>query len=173
MNLAVRSFLLGILATLVVSIGVGAAVIYSGYAPVNADAKPPAIERRLAMTALHKAVDRLASQGAAPLPATDATLSEGAHLYASNCAVCHGTPDGKQSNIAAGLYQTPPQFAKHHVDDDQVGETYWKIRHGIRFTGMPQYGSTLNDHQIWAIALFLKICQIYRPCEKSMGNDGY
>ena len=41
-------------------------------------------------------------------------------------------------------------------DDDPAGETYWKIEHGIRFTGMPSYAGTLGEEQIWHIAYFLK-----------------
>ena len=52
-------------------------------------------------------------------------------------------------------YQHAPQFAKHDVMDDPIGVTYWKITHGIRFTGMPAFDSTLTATQRWAIASFL------------------
>jgi mono/diheme cytochrome c family protein len=42
------------------------------------------------------------------------------------------------------------------VDDDPTGETYWKIEHGIRFTGMPSFKGTLTEEQIWQIAYVLK-----------------
>jgi hypothetical protein len=41
------------------------------------------------------------------------------------------------------------------VEDDEPGETYWKVRHGIRFTGMPAYGNALTDTQLWQVTLFL------------------
>jgi mono/diheme cytochrome c family protein len=31
-----------------------------------------------------------------------------------------------------------------------------KIKHGIRWTGMPSWKWTLTDQQIWSLALFLK-----------------
>jgi len=34
--------------------------------------------------------------------------------------------------------------------------TYWKITHGIRFTGMPSFSSTLSSDQRWAVASFLR-----------------
>ena len=76
-------------------------------------------------------------------------------LYADNCMVCHGASDGEASNIAAGLYQRAPQFGKHGEDDPE-GETYWKIDHGIRLTGMPSFGKSLTQTQIWQVATFLK-----------------
>ena len=54
------------------------------------------------------------------------------------------------------MYQKPPQFASEGVEDDPEGKSFWKIQHGIRLTGMPSFVSTLNDRQIWTIALFLK-----------------
>ena len=42
------------------------------------------------------------------------------------------------------------------MTDDEEGETYWKIFHGIRMTGMPSYRATMTETEIWQIALFLK-----------------
>jgi len=56
----------------------------------------------------------------------------------------------------SGLYQKPPQLATNGVEDDPEGYSFWKIKHGIRLTGMPSFGYTLSDQQIWTLALFLK-----------------
>lgn len=58
--------------------------------------------------------------------------------------------------MAHGLYQKPPQLAKDGVEDDREGVTFWKLKHGIRLTGMPSFGSDLSDEQLWKLALFLK-----------------
>ena len=39
---------------------------------------------------------------------------------------------------------------------DTHHSSYWKIKHGIRLTGMPSWGKSLTDEQIWTLALFLK-----------------
>ncbi len=82
----------------------------------------------------------------------------GIHLFAQNCAVFHGSVKGTASTspIAKGLYQKPPQLATDGVEDDLEGYSFWKIKHGIRLTGMPSFGSSLSDQQIWSLALFLK-----------------
>lgn len=73
-------------------------------------------------------------------------------------AVCHGSAQGdaSASPIAKGLFQKPPQLATEGVEDDAQGESFWKIKHGIRLTGMPAFGPSLTDPQIWTLALFLK-----------------
>jgi mono/diheme cytochrome c family protein len=90
---------------------------------------------------------------------TDDNLVEGVKIYGEHCAICHGTAAtvaATASPIAKGLYPRPPQLAIDGVEGDPEGDSYWKIRHGIRLTGMPSWGGHLNDHEIWTLALFLK-----------------
>lgn len=79
-------------------------------------------------------------------------------LYAQHCAICHGTAagDASASPVAKGLYPRPSQLASDGVEDDLEGVSYWKIKHGIRLTGMPSWSGSLNDQEIWTLALFLK-----------------
>lgn len=151
-----RGIVLGIVATLVVIVLLGYVGVELGMLPANADAKPSKMERWAARTSLRATIARQAPRTPNPVPLTDANLISGIKLYAANCAMCHGAADGNKSNVAAGLYQHPPQLANDGVEDDPEGETYWKVAHGIRFTGMPAFGHTLRDTQIWQIALFLK-----------------
>ena len=134
------------------------ALVQSGYIPANADANPGRLETWIAHTSLHATLRREAPKEQNPVALTDQNLVDGIHLYAKNCAVCHGSAKGtaSQTPIAKGLYQKPPQLASDGVEDDPEGFTFWKIKHGIRMTGMPSFGSTLSDRQIWTLALFLK-----------------
>ncbi|HTX59571.1 MAG TPA: cytochrome c [Verrucomicrobiae bacterium] len=151
-----RGALFGVLGTLVVLAVLGYLGIANGWMPANADAKPSSLERWAANTSLHATLRREAPRSANPLPLTDANLLAGVKLYAQNCAVCHGAADGTPTNVAHGLYQKPPQLATDGVEDDPDGVTYWKIAHGIRLTGMPAFGGTLDRTQLWELALFLK-----------------
>ena len=42
------------------------------------------------------------------------------------------------------------------VSDDDPGETFWKVKNGIRLTGMPSYQHILSDAEMWDVALLLK-----------------
>ncbi len=151
-----RGFLVGVVATLAF-LWLGAYLfLQAGWMPANADVRPPRIEEWAARTSLHATLAREAPRIANPVPLDDANLVAGIKLYGQNCAVCHGASNGSPSTIAVGLYQHAPQLARHWVEDDPEGVTFWKVAHGIRFTGMPAYGSTLSDRQIWQVALFLK-----------------
>jgi thiosulfate dehydrogenase len=151
-----RGVVIGVVGTLV-ALGMLAYVgILAGMMPANADSKPPKIERWAASRSLHAVLAREAPKTDNPVALTDENLIAGIKLYAGNCAVCHGAADGNPSKIARGLYQRPPQLAKDGVEDDPDGVTYWKVTHGIRFTGMPAFGTTLDDEQRWQVTLFLK-----------------
>lgn len=147
---------LGAVLTLVVLAAGTTLAVVLGVIPANADAKPGWLERWAASTDLHAVVAREAPNGNAPIPADAKNLDTGLNLYANDCAVCHGLSDAKASVVAQGLYQKPPQLAKRGVERDPIGATYWKVEHGIRLTGMPAFGGTLTEEQIWQVVLFLK-----------------
>lgn len=152
----IRNMIAGGVAALVLCAAIVFIAIRFGLVPANADAKPSRLERWAAGTSLRATVAREAPREPDPLPVSDTNLEAGVKLYADNCIVCHGASDGQASNIALGLYQHAPQFGKHGVEDDPEGDSYWKIDHGIRLTGMPSFAEALDETQIWQLAMFLK-----------------
>jgi thiosulfate dehydrogenase len=154
----VRRFLLGIVATIIVAAACGYAALRTGFIPANADANPSWFETWAADTSLDATLAREAPEAPNPVALTDANLIAGINLYGQHCAICHGTAKGdpSASAIAKGEYPSPPQLATDGVEDDPEGYSFWKISHGIRWTGMPSWKGTLTDEQIWTLALFLK-----------------
>jgi mono/diheme cytochrome c family protein len=153
---SIIGFLGGILFALVVLLLVGYFAVQAGLVPANADSKPSALERRVAKTALGAALERDTKGLTNPIQPSDENLITGVHLYAENCAICHGASDGKPSNLAQGFYIDAPQLAKDGVEDDPEAHSFWKVKHGIRFTAMPSFAATVQDEEIWKIAMFLK-----------------
>lgn len=153
-----KGVIVGILSTLTVALMLVYASVQGGLIPANADAAPGALETWAASTSLEATLHRVAPTQPNPVALTDENLMRGVHLFATNCAVCHGSSKGASSPspIAKGLYQKPPQLATNGVEDDPEGVSFWKIKHGIRMTGMPAFGASLNDDEIWTLALFLK-----------------
>ncbi len=153
-----KGVVLGVALTIGVALIGAYSLVQSGLIPANADAKPGQLETWMARTSLDATLRREAPKGQNPVALTDQNLLEGVHLFAKNCAVCHGSAKGTASSspIAKGLYQKPPQLATDGVEDDPEGDSFWKIKHGIRLTGMPSFGDSLKDRQIWTLALFLK-----------------
>ncbi len=150
-------FFAGVLATIVVAAAVAFVAVWFGFVPARADTPPFPGETWAAHHSLDATIAREQPEPPYPYgPVTDATLVAGAKLYMEQCSYCHGSGVGEATMTARGMYVWAPQFQKHGVDDDPAGETYWKIEHGVRFTGMPAFVGMLTEEQIWQIAYFLK-----------------
>ena len=93
----------------------------------------------------------------AALQPTEDNLTQGANIYAANCAFCHGVPDQPATMAAKGMFPLPPQlFNKDEmVNDDPVTRTYWTVKTGLRMTGMPGFGEMLSENQLWQVSLLL------------------
>ena len=153
-----RGFLTGFVVAILVALIGGYLVLRSGFIPANADAQPGQLETWAANTSLDATLAREAPTIPNPVALTDENLIAGVDLYAQHCAICHGTAKGEASAspVAKGLYPQPPQLGTDGVEDDSEGISFWKISHGIRWTGMPSWKASLTERQIWTLALFLR-----------------
>ncbi len=151
-----KGFVLGIIVALAALIAGGYIFVKRGVLPAGQDTKPGKLETWAAGASLAATISRETKGLTSPLQPTEANLTAGAALYVTHCQLCHGGADATPSFIAKGLTPNPPQLAKDGVEDDPEGTTYWKIAHGIRFTGMPAFGETISQPEMWQIALFVK-----------------
>jgi len=133
-------------------------VVVSGGMPVATKGKPLPFERFLASVALHAAVGRQAIKPS-PAVATEANLAAGAKIYLAQCMVWHGSPDRPPTAIALGMYPKPPPLVrldKTGVTDDSAGGTHWETKNGIRLTGMPGFGDSLSETELWQVSFLLQ-----------------
>jgi mono/diheme cytochrome c family protein len=158
-----RKFLTGALVAYLLLALLAYGVVRNGLLPAAADRKPGPLERWAALHSLHTAIRRESRGLADPRTRSDDDLVKGAQIYRSNCLVCHGAADGKASPTARGLGLPPPQLAAHGVEDDPEGETYWKVKHGIRFTGMPAYVGSLTEEELWQVTRFVSHLEHLSP----------
>lgn len=146
----ITGFLLGLIALPVA----GYFYIKGGHVPAATSAPPLPFEQWAARTALHAEIAREMPKN--PLvQANEATFIAGAKVYRIHCAVCHGLPGQPDSEVSNGMFPKSPQLWKHGVDDDPIGETYWKVANGIRLTGMPAFKGGLTDEQMWQVSQLL------------------
>ncbi len=131
--------------------------LLSGDAPIATWAKPMPMERFLVKTAMHATIDRQET----PIHlgnVSDGSLVAGAHIYRQDCAFCHGLPGRAPTGPAEGMFPPPPQFFRPNAEkiDDPAGEVYWKVKNGLRLTGMPAFRASLSDTQIRELTGFLE-----------------
>jgi mono/diheme cytochrome c family protein len=154
------AFVVGFVSAMAVTFALAWASLKFGNPPVAVTDPPFPFEAQIVHVPLH---DRIARELQKPPFGTSEDVFEtGAKVYATSCAMCHGTI-GREIRFAHWMYPNAPQLFRRHsnskvvgVSDDDPGVTYWKIKNGIRMSGMPAYQRIYTDAQLWDVALLLK-----------------
>ena len=132
----------------------GAVVVFSGLFNVGAtvvDAKPLTW---LLVTVREGSIKRHSRSIQVPALAGDEQIDRGFRVYREDCVMCH-TPVGRQARpMAVGFNPQAPGFGKD-ADDMTPQELFWVTKNGIRFTGMPAWGPSHSDEEIWDVVAFL------------------
>ena len=135
------------------------AFIYSGVYDVAASTPDTGLIQWALETTQHRSVHRRAEQVAKEVkipPLDDPELIRtGLIEYHEMCVVGHGAPGVKISPAGQGLNPSPPELADESAEGD-AGELFWITRNGIKMTGMPAFGVTHSDEELWAIVAFMK-----------------
>jgi thiosulfate dehydrogenase len=130
-----------------------------GHVPVAVDDAPLLMERTITHRTLNARLE-LEAPKKSPIEPSPTNLLIGAQLYRDNCSVCHGYY-GRPAPLGKHLFPGAPQLWEPHgngivgVSDDPAGETYWKVRNGIRLSGMPAFNNLLNETQMWQVSVLL------------------
>ena len=151
-----KKLFLGILIGVCLPLVAGYVFVVSGGMPVATKGEALPLEHFIVKKALHAAFKNdLGLQ--APFELTGERITHAALLYKNNCGGCHGISN-RENLMAKGMFPPTPQFFQPDKDvkDDPIGEIHWKVKNGIRLTGMPGYTDILKDDEIWEVSLFLK-----------------
>lgn len=140
--------------TALVLIFAGLAALYSGIINVGASSRHGRVSEWLLHTAMERSVRHHARKVPPPPADLKGRAREGAVLYGEMCAQCHGSPGVSPDELGQGLMPPAPEFAKEPAQWS-APEMFWIIKNGVRMTGMPAWGATHSDDQIWAMVSFL------------------
>lgn len=164
MSPTARAFLLGIIATVVVTaIGVWI-FVNSGYYPIGADVPHTQLTSKVINTLRDSSTKHSASGITVPANLDDPTLiALGAREYGEECSGCHLAPGMASSGLRKGLYPQPPSLVEGGIDDD--AEAFWIIKHGIKMSAMPAWGRSHNDHEMWALVAFARTLPKMTPAK--------
>lgn len=97
---------------------------------------------------------RAATVGDAP-PADSAAIAHGFEHFHAMCVQCHGAPGFDRGELGQGITPTPPRLEEEAAEWSDA-ELFWITKHGIRLAGMPAFGPTHSDDQIWGIVAFMR-----------------
>jgi cytochrome c5 len=80
----------------------------------------------------------------------------GAKNFDAMCAQCHLSPIKESTELSLGLYPKAPVFYQQNHTGHGAGNTFWTIKNGLKMTGMPAWGDSHTDQQIWEMVAFLE-----------------
>jgi mono/diheme cytochrome c family protein len=148
-------FIAGFIAALIVICIAGLIYIYSGAFNVAATAPYPKILDWVLSTTMDRSVSQHAKEIQAPAQLTDEQAREGARLYTRSCIFCHGAPWRDAGAISKGLSPEPPSLTD--VSEDwSAAELFWIVKNGVKMSGMPAFGPTRKDDEIWNVVALVQ-----------------
>jgi mono/diheme cytochrome c family protein len=86
--------------------------------------------------------------------------------YKEMCVFCHGAPGVDASEAGEGLNPPAPDLTLAKIQKRSDGELFWILQNGIRMTGMPGFGPTHKDEELWKIVAFLRHLPELTPDEE-------
>lgn len=128
------------------------AIVLSGRVDVSADGDHWTLTESALATIRQNAVAREALSVEDATSKLDQTGEPHAGIiaYEDMCASCHTPPGGSPTPLAQGLNPSAPDLADVAAIRSPE-ELFWITKHGIRMSGMPAWGTTHDDEELWPI----------------------
>jgi mono/diheme cytochrome c family protein len=148
--------LIGIAIGIAVVVPIGVfAFVKSGIYDVGAAKRHTKFTQWLTHETMIHSVRRHA-EGIEPPPRTAAVeLVSGYCSYETHCVACHGAAAVARQQWVNGLEPQPPYL----LDVTQTftpGQLFWIVKQGIKMTGMPAWGQSMSDREIWSVVAWLE-----------------
>ncbi len=125
---------------------------------LSARDRPLAAEAFLARRLRHLAVPRGARDRPNPVPRSTEGLAEARAHFADHCASCHANDGSGRTPIGENLYPKAPDMRLPDTHKLSDGELFYIIQNGVRFTGMPAWGSGSpeDERHSWNLVHFIR-----------------
>lgn len=137
--------------------------LYSGSYNIGADVPHWAVTAKVLSLLRERSIETHADHVAAVPDLDDPALVKlGAQHYHEMCTGCHLAPGMASSEMRQGLYPRPPNLTRFAPDPV---EAFWVIKHGIKMSAMPAWGTTHDDPTIWSMVAFLQKLPQLTPAE--------
>jgi mono/diheme cytochrome c family protein len=151
----------------IVLVAAGAVVIaYVASAGVSARDEPGAIETFAARTLRNFAIARRAPELSNPIQREPEIIAAGRAHFADHCAVCHANDGSGDTMFGRGMWPKPPDLRREETQNLSDGEIFYIIENGIRFSGMPGFGTETGEGEkaSWHLVHFIRhLPDISRP----------
>jgi mono/diheme cytochrome c family protein len=144
----------GALTGLLVAVMVAIGIAYTGAYNVAATEEHTSAVRWLFDTTFRNSVQARAAKIRPPENYTPEMIAAGASDYKLMSQHCHSGPGIEREKWAEGMRPNPPRL-KDAAKNWKPNEVFWIIKYGAKMSGMPAFGPTHEDKELWNIAAFV------------------
>ena len=152
-----KSFFAGVFIVLGCIIVGGAVLVLSGAYNVAADVPHWRVTFLLLDAVRDRSIDVHSKGITVPSLNEEVMVQAGLPHFHETCRLCHGAPGYPREEFAEGLYPEPPFLGSRAMQRElEDRELYWIVKNGLKMTGMPAFGKTHSEEQLWEIVAFLR-----------------
>jgi mono/diheme cytochrome c family protein len=168
---AISFVMVGAVVTAVILAGIGFAYLKS--TGLSTRGEPGRIETALARAARSMAIPSSARALQNPISLSSDVIAEGMAHYADHCATCHANDGSGKTEMGQGLFPKAPDMRLPATQNLSDGELFYVIEHGIRFTGMPGWGTgtATGEASSWQLVHFMRHLPKLTPEELEAMKD--
>jgi mono/diheme cytochrome c family protein len=137
--------------------GVLGIVVFLKATGLSARAEPGAVETAVARRLRTMAVPSEYADLRNPVLVNQESVRNGMAHFADHCAQCHAN-DGTGAEIGKDMFPPTPDLRASATQSLGDGELFYIVEHGVRFTGMPAFGTdTLEgEESSWHLVNFIR-----------------
>ena len=148
---------IGALIALVILVPLGVfAFVKSGIYDVGAAKRHTKLTEWVTHETMIHSVRHHAEGLAVPAGFTTQQVAAGFCAYETHCVACHGAAAIAREPWVSGMEPSPPYL----LDATQTftpEKLFWIVKNGIKMTGMPAWGSSMSDGEVWQIVAWLEV----------------
>jgi len=140
-----------------VVVGAIIGLVYLKTTGLSARPAPGALETAIARSVRRLAVPSDVRNRTNPVPPTPEAMADGRAHFADHCASCHANDGSGNTGMGQGLFPKAPDMAS--VSQELTdGELFYFIEEGVRFTGMPAWGTgtPAGETATWHLVHFIR-----------------
>jgi mono/diheme cytochrome c family protein len=154
MPLLTRKSLLSVGILSGVAIAAVGGFVWSGLYNIGADDQHTKLVYATLETLRERSIQARTRDLVVPDLADAALIRQGAGNYDAMCTGCHLAPGMEATELSRGLYPAPPAFAVAGKGD--AAHHFWVIKHGIKASGMPAWGKSMDDRYVWGLVALVQ-----------------
>jgi mono/diheme cytochrome c family protein len=98
----------------------------------------------------------------APAQFTGQQVRSGFCSYQTHCVACHGAAGVPREQWANGFEPSPP-YLLDVTNTWNRAQLFWLVKNGIKMTGMPAWGESMSDQEIWNVIAFIEASRQLPP----------